>query len=76
MIVADDVHIDYRVYASGKRVTARESLMSMRSIRGGRDLQTVPALRGVSFTASEGESIGVVGHNGSCLLYTSPSPRD
>ena len=65
MIVADDVHIDYRVYASGKRVTARESLMSMRSIRGGRDLQTVPALRGVSFTASEGESIGVVGHNGS-----------
>ena len=50
MIVADDVHIDYRVYASGKRVTARESLMSMRSIRGGRDLQTVPALRGVSLS--------------------------
>lgn len=65
MIVADDVHIDYRVYASGKRVTTRESLLSLRSIRGGRDLQTVPALRGVSFTATEGESIGVVGHNGS-----------
>lgn len=65
MIVADDVHINYRVYASGKRMTARESLMSLRSIRGGRDLQTVPALRGVSFTATEGESIGVVGHNGS-----------
>lgn len=65
MIVADDVHINYRVYASGKRITGNESLMSLRSIRGGRDLQTVPALRGVSFTASEGESIGVVGHNGS-----------
>lgn len=65
MIVADDVHINYRVYASGKRVTTRESLLSLRSIRGGRDLQTVPALRGVSFTATEGESIGVVGHNGS-----------
>ncbi|MFJ4999860.1 ABC transporter ATP-binding protein [Microbacterium sp. NPDC088619] len=65
MIVADDVHINYRVYASGKRMTTRESMFSLRSLRGGRDLQTVPALRGVSFTASEGESIGVVGHNGS-----------
>lgn len=65
MIVADDVHVNYRVYASGKRMTTRESLTTLRSIRGGRDLQTVPALRGVSFTAREGESIGVVGHNGS-----------
>ena len=46
-------------------MTARESLTSLSSIRGGRDLQVVPALRGVSFTATEGESIGVVGHNGS-----------
>ncbi len=65
MMIADDVHVNYRVYAAGKRMTARDSLMSLSSIRGGRDLQTVPALRGVSFTASEGESIGVVGHNGS-----------
>ncbi|MDY0984788.1 ABC transporter ATP-binding protein [Microbacterium sp. CFBP9023] len=65
MIVADNVHVNYRVYASGKRMTTRESLTSLRSFRGGRDLHTVPALRGVSFTATEGESIGVVGHNGS-----------
>lgn len=65
MIVADDVHVNYRVYASGKRMSTRESMFSLRSFRGGRDLQTVPALRGVSFTATEGESIGVVGHNGS-----------
>lgn len=65
MMVADDVHVNYRVYATGKRMTTRESLTSLRSFRGGRDLQTVPALRGVSFTANEGESIGVVGHNGS-----------
>src|SRR5690349_5161058 len=65
MIVADNVHVNYRVYASGKRMTTRDTLTSLRSFRGGRDLQTVPALRGVSFTATEGESIGVVGHNGS-----------
>ncbi len=65
MIVADNVHVNYRVYASGKKMSTRESLTSLRSFRGGRDLQTVPALRGVSFTATEGESIGVVGHNGS-----------
>lgn len=65
MMIADNVHVDYRVYASGKKMSARESLTSLRSFRGGRDLQTVPALRGVSFTATEGESIGVVGHNGS-----------
>ena len=65
MMIVDDVHINYRVYASGKRLTARETMTSLRSFRGGRDLQTVPALRGVSFTAREGESIGVVGHNGS-----------
>ncbi|WP_367823709.1 MULTISPECIES: ABC transporter ATP-binding protein [unclassified Microbacterium] len=65
MMIADDVHVNYRVFAAGKRMTARESLTSLSSIRGGRDLQVVPALRGVSFTATEGESIGVVGHNGS-----------
>lgn len=65
MIVADDAHVTYRVYASGKRMSARESLFNINALRGGRGLQTVPALRGVSFTASEGETIGVIGHNGS-----------
>lgn len=65
MIVADDVHVDYRVYASGKRVSGRESLLKGTALRGGRELKTIPALRGVTFAASEGETIGVVGHNGS-----------
>ncbi|MGV9194697.1 ABC transporter ATP-binding protein [Microbacterium sp. MC2] len=65
MIVADDAHVTYRVYASGKRFSARDNLLSLKTFRGGRDLQEVPALRGVSFTAGEGETIGVVGHNGS-----------
>ncbi|WP_345546132.1 ATP-binding cassette domain-containing protein [Microbacterium jejuense] len=65
MIIAEDAHVTYRVFASGKRLSARDSLLSLSSVRGGRTLKSVPALRGVSFTASEGETIGVVGHNGS-----------
>ena len=65
MMVVDDAHVTYRVYASGKRMSARDSLLSLNAMRGGRGLKTVPAVRGVTFTASEGETIGVIGHNGS-----------
>lgn len=65
MVIAEDAHVTYRVYASGKRISARDSLLSFNAVRGGRGLKTVPAVRGVTFTASEGESIGVIGHNGS-----------
>lgn len=61
MIIADDAHVTYRVYASGKPVGARSKILGQR----GGGINEVHALRGVSFTASEGESIGVVGHNGS-----------
>ena len=36
-------------------------------------------LNGASFYLEEGEKVGIIGINGtgkSCLLYTSPSPRD
>ncbi len=65
MIVARDAYVTYRVHASGKRASARDTMLSVRAFRGGRELQEVPALRGVTFTAREGETIGVVGHNGS-----------
>ncbi|MFT4228881.1 MAG: ABC transporter ATP-binding protein [Microbacterium sp.] len=65
MMVVDNAHVTYRVHASGKRMSTRESMFSRGALRGGRGLQLVPALRGVTFTATEGESIGVIGHNGS-----------
>ncbi|WP_447590124.1 ATP-binding cassette domain-containing protein [Microbacterium lacticum] len=65
MIIAQDAHVNYRVHASGKRMSIGESLLKPSVLRGGRELRTVPALRGVTFTATEGETIGVVGHNGS-----------
>lgn len=61
VVVVDDLHVDYRVYVTGKRVRNTSS----RLFKRGRATQTVHALKGVSFTAYQNESIGVIGHNGS-----------
>ena len=37
------------------------------------------ALKGVNIKIDEGDFVSIIGHSGcgkSCLLYTSPSPRD
>lgn len=61
VVVVDDLHVKYRVFASGKEAGgARSGLLSMT-----RGVQEVHALKGVSFVAYEKESIGVVGSNGS-----------
>ncbi|MFV0633061.1 ABC transporter ATP-binding protein [Demequina sp.] len=59
-VVAHDLKVDYKSFASGKRANDRRSLMTRQ-----RGVRVVHALKGVSFVAREGESIGVIGHNGS-----------
>ena len=34
------------------------------------------AVKDISFQVNDGETVGILGPNGACLLYTSPSPRD
>ena len=34
------------------------------------------ALKNLNLSIQEGQIVGLIGHNGACLLYTSPSPRD
>ncbi len=60
VVMVDELHVEYKVYASGKAVSP-----SAKALRGPRGIRTVHALKGVSFTAYENESIGVIGSNGS-----------
>jgi teichoic acid transport system ATP-binding protein len=59
-VVVDNLHVRYRVFASGKAVKQATSVE-----RKSRGVREVHALKGISFIAHEGESIGVIGHNGS-----------
>lgn len=62
-VIVDDVHVEYRVLATGKR--AREKDTQRGLLKRGRQTRRVHALKGVTFTAYEGDSIGVIGTNGS-----------
>jgi teichoic acid transport system ATP-binding protein len=63
VVVVDDAHIIYKVLASGRRAT--------RGLRGGgllskkMEVREVHAIKGVTFTIYEGESVGIIGSNGS-----------
>lgn len=59
-VIADDVHVVYKVKADRARTTPRSRLIS-----GPPRSREVHAVRGVSFVAYEGESIGLLGRNGS-----------
>ncbi|MFZ0530027.1 MAG: ATP-binding cassette domain-containing protein [Propionicimonas sp.] len=62
VVIVDDLHVKYRVFASGKAIKrARGGILKA----PGRGIRIVHALKGVSFVAYENESIGVIGSNGS-----------
>jgi teichoic acid transport system ATP-binding protein len=69
-LIVDDLHIRYRIIGSGKRQTVTDGPPPSRARRllnrGSQHVGTteVHAVRGVSFVAHHGESIGIVGRNG------------
>ena len=63
VVVIDNAHIVYKVFASGRRVTRRNAGGGLFSKK--MRMQEVHAVKGVSFTIFEGESVGIIGSNGS-----------
>ncbi len=61
VVVCDDLHVVYRVFATGK-AAGRQQHGVLAVTRG---VRKVHALKGISFIAYKNESIGVIGSNGS-----------
>ena len=60
-VVADRLGVDYEIHVERQRSLRRLLSGDVRE----RETRRIPALKGVSLTASVGEAIGVIGHNGS-----------
>lgn len=70
-LIVDNIHVKYRVYGGRRKAAAARTNRSRlaRLLRRSSDhagpATEIHALRGVSFVAHHGESIGVIGRNGS-----------
>lgn len=67
-VIVDDVHVRYRVFGGRKKAVAPEMgrfrALLNRSRRHVGAVTEVHAVKGVSFVAHHGESIGIIGRNG------------
>jgi teichoic acid transport system ATP-binding protein len=71
-VIVDDVHVVYRVYAKAKgtggKAGSNNAATAVRRIftgGGGPSVTKIHAVKGVTFTAHQGEAIGLIGSNGS-----------
>jgi teichoic acid transport system ATP-binding protein len=65
-VIVDDLHINYRVVLGSGTASAAGALRSLVSGKGpGQLVKNVHAVRGVSLVANEGDTIGLIGRNGS-----------
>lgn len=60
VVVVDDVHIVYKVYGTGKKASKAKGQIAKRS-----RVREVHAIKGISFVVNAGETIGIIGSNGS-----------
>lgn len=64
-VIADDVHIVYRVYGGGAGKGGAIAALRRILRRQPTGVREVHAVKGVSFTAYRGQAIGLIGSNGS-----------